>query len=75
MKAIEQAIKIVGSQKALAVAIGGGVKQAHVWNWINRDKNGVPAEYAFKIADAVDWKVTPHQLCPDVFPANLKKPE
>jgi DNA-binding transcriptional regulator YdaS (Cro superfamily) len=39
--ALERAIKIVGSQSALASLIGGAVKQAHVFYWLQTGR--VPA--------------------------------
>jgi DNA-binding transcriptional regulator YdaS (Cro superfamily) len=71
--AIEKAVQIAGSQALLAEKIGCNVKQAHISNWINRNKR-VPEKHAFAIANAVDWQVTPHELCPKSFPANLTRP-
>lgn len=65
MSPLEKAIAIVGSQTALATACG--IKQAHIWNWLNRDKR-VPAEYVIPICRATNYKVTPHQMRPDIYP-------
>jgi DNA-binding transcriptional regulator YdaS (Cro superfamily) len=62
---LEKAIEIVGSQTALASACG--VKQAYIWNWINRDKR-VPAEYVIPACRATGFEVTPHQMRPDIYP-------
>lgn len=62
---LEKAIEIAGSQTALATACG--IKQAHIWNWLNRDKR-VPAEYVIPICRATDYKITPHQMRPDIYP-------
>lgn len=62
---LEKAIAIVGSQTALATACG--IKQAHIWNWLNRDKR-VPAEYVIPICKATKFKVTPHQMRSDIYP-------
>lgn len=59
----------MGSQSALARALG--VKQAHVWNWLNRDKR-LPAEYCLKIEQATGGQVTRHDLRPDIFVQNGK---
>jgi DNA-binding transcriptional regulator YdaS (Cro superfamily) len=62
-KALEEAIRIAGSQSALARLVG--VKQAHVWNWLYRDKR-VPAEYVLLIEKATG--VSRHLLRPDIYP-------
>lgn len=71
-EALGRAVKIVGSQAALAHAIG--VKQAHVWKWLNDTKKGVPAEYVLPIeALTIDRetgvpRVTRHELRLDIYP-------
>jgi DNA-binding transcriptional regulator YdaS (Cro superfamily) len=62
---LERAIHAVGSQAALAKAIG--VKPQHVWNWLNRDKR-VPAEQVLAIEAATGGKVSRHELRPDLYP-------
>jgi hypothetical protein len=57
------ASKLAGSQASLARAVGVG--PMHVTNWIKR---GVPAGMVLKVSGAVDWRVTPHQLRPDLYP-------
>lgn len=69
--ALMRAVRIVGSQAELARRIGK--KQAHVWNWINRDKR-TPAEMVLAIeAATLDEKtgrprVLRHDLRPDLYP-------
>lgn len=31
-------------------------------------KNKIPGELVIKVSKAVDWKVTPHELRPDLYP-------
>lgn len=62
---LEKAIEIVGSQTALASACG--IKQAYIWNWLNRDKR-VPAEYVIPACKATGFQVTPHQMRSDIYP-------
>lgn len=62
--ALRKAIETAGSQAELARRIGK--KQAHVWNWLNRDKI-VPAEAVLAIEHATDGVVTRHDLRPDIF--------
>lgn len=79
MRALEKAIEFAGSQAELARRLADHtknprIKQAHVWNWLNRDKE-VPAEMAVPIeavtADPVTnaTRVHRYELCPNVFPA------
>ena len=63
---IQKAVDLVGGQTALAIICG--VKQAHVWQWLNTTKDGVSAERVIDVAKATDWQVTPHELRPDIYP-------
>ena len=65
MTPIELAVELAGGQSALARAIGGDVKQAHVWYWLQ--KGVVPAEHCGAIETATGGKVTREELRPDVF--------
>lgn len=65
-KHLERAIRIAGGQSHLARRIGGKVRQGHVWKWLNRCSQ-VPVEAAIRIEQAVDGKVTRHDLRPDIF--------
>lgn len=64
MEALTRAIEVCGSQAALARAVG--VKQAHIWNWLNRDKK-VPGEFVMRIEQATGGQVTRYELRPDIF--------
>lgn len=52
--ALKSAIRIVGSQSALARRMGGAVKQAHVYYWLH---NGVPLSRARAIWLAIGKRV------------------
>lgn len=62
MEALKRAIEIVGSQASLASSIG--VKQQHVWNWLNRG-DAIPTEYCYPIEQATKGAVTRQDLRPD----------
>jgi len=62
---LERAVLAVGSQAALAKAIG--VKPQHIWNWLNRDRR-VPAEQVLPIERATSGSVTRSDLRPDLYP-------
>ena len=72
IEAFQKAVDVVGSQAAMAKAIG--VKPQHVWNWLNRDKD-IPAEKVLAIeAATADPEtgvpaVSRHDLRPDIFGA------
>lgn len=59
---LRKAIQVAGSQTELAKRIGK--KQAHVWNWLHRDKK-VPAESVLAIER--ETGVSRHDLRPDIF--------
>lgn len=63
--ALKKAIELAGGQSALAKICG--VKQQHVWNWINRDKKISP-EHVIPIEKGLDGKITRHDLRPDIYP-------
>lgn len=79
MEALKRAIDLFGGQAGLAAAIG--VKQQHIWNWINRGKS-VPAEHCPAIERATRALaaskpgvevVTCEELSPDVDWAVLRE--
>ena len=69
--ALDRAIRILGSQRAVGMVCGK--KQQHVWDWRWRSGGRVPPASAVKIELAVDAtlgmdrRVTRRELCPD-FP-------
>lgn len=64
MDALKNAIKQVGSQRALADAVG--CKQSAIGMWLARES--VPPDVVLKVAQATAWQVTPHELRPDIYP-------
>ena len=62
--ALSRAIEKLGGQSALARACG--VKQGHVWHWLNKSRS-VPANYVLAIEAATGGAVTRHELRPDIF--------
>ena len=67
---LRKAVKIAGGQAALAKAIN--VSQPRVWNWIHRDHH-VPAKFVLPICEAIDFKLQPADLRPDVFRYDKKQ--
>ncbi|MCK2149488.1 helix-turn-helix domain-containing protein [Marinobacter alexandrii] len=63
--ALKKSIRLAGSQSALAAKCG--TKQSNIWNWLHRDGR-VPAEYVIAVCTATDFKVTPHEVRPDIYP-------
>lgn len=64
--ALQRAIDHCGGQSGLARAIGNGVTQSHVWNWLNRSAE-VPASRVVDIERATGGAVTRRELRPDLF--------
>lgn len=63
--ALEKAIHLAGGQSSLGRLCG--LRQGHVWNWLNREGR-VPAENVLVVCAVVDWQITPHELRPDIYP-------
>lgn len=61
---LQRAVSIAGGQTALATVLG--VRQPHVWNWLNRSGGVVPPEYVIPIERATG--VSRHELRPDIYP-------
>lgn len=64
--ALERAIKIVGSAAELSRRLGAPVCNAHIYNWMNRDKDGVPAEMCPDIERITEGQVRCEELRPDM---------
>lgn len=62
---LQRAVDECGGQTALAARIG--VKQGHVWWWLNKSGR-VPAEKAIEIENATFGVVTRSDLRPDIYP-------
>lgn len=62
MNAMTQAISLVGLSP-LAKALGVSHQAVSKWQ-----RDPVPAERVIPVARATDWRVTPHQLRPDLYP-------
>src|SRR5688572_20640726 len=76
IEALRAAVDLAGGQAGLAKRldeIGQRLpeplrcKPQNVWAWLNRDHR-VPGEWARHIAEAVDFRVLPAQLRPDLYP-------
>lgn len=65
-RALATAVRLTGGQTALAKAIGGKVRQAHVWNWLNVSGKA-PSRYCKAIRKATGGKVSLYALRPDVY--------
>ncbi|ETX09695.1 hypothetical protein MUS1_06245 [Marinomonas ushuaiensis DSM 15871] len=70
MTAILRAAKIIGTQTKLANSLG--IRQAHVWNWINVH-NRAPAKYIRRISHLTNNAVTVCELLMD-HEVNSSKP-
>ena len=61
MTTLATAVEALGGQAKLASLIG--VRQQHVWNWLNRG-DSVPPEFCVAIERATENKVTRRDLRP-----------
>jgi len=62
MSAIERAVEIIGGQTETAK--GFGLKQGHVWHWVNTNKQA-PAKYITRISELTNGQVTVDELLAD----------
>jgi DNA-binding transcriptional regulator YdaS (Cro superfamily) len=75
MDALAKAVEIAGTQAELARRVAKikknpRIKQAHVWNWLNRDEE-VPADMVLAVEEAVagtEESPTRYDLRPDLYP-------
>jgi DNA-binding transcriptional regulator YdaS (Cro superfamily) len=72
LTSLQRAVDLSGGQAGLAKRLserkGLGIKQGHVWYWLNKSKR-VPAEYAVPVEEITDGQVSRYDLRPDVFGA------
>lgn len=64
MDALNRAIDLAGGQEKLAGLVGG--RQTRISEWKRR--GNVPPEIVIAVSQAVGFRVTPHQLRPDLYP-------
>ena len=73
-ESLQKAVDLAGGQAQLARGIrsrmpDSKIGQVHVWGWINTVKIEVPpAEAVLAIADFLEYRITPHELRPDLYP-------
>lgn len=72
LAALKRAVEKAGGQSALARACG--VKQGHVWHWLNKSLR-VPAEHVLSVEAATDGAVTRDELRPDIFGKERNSPK
>ena len=71
---LQKAVELAGGQAQLGRGIaaridGSKIGQVHVWGWLNSVKIEVPpAEVVLAIADFLEYRITPHELRPDLYP-------
>lgn len=66
MTPLERAIDICDNQTRLSEK--SGVKQVTISACLNRFNHKVGAENVIPLSRATDWKVTPHDFRPDLYP-------
>jgi DNA-binding transcriptional regulator YdaS (Cro superfamily) len=62
MSAIEKAVQLIGGQTETAKIFG--LKQGHVWHWINTNKQA-PAKYIPRISELTNGEVSVNDLLAD----------
>lgn len=65
--AVDLAGGIPDLAKAATASGAKKVERAHVWNWLHREGR-VPGDYVLQVSKAVGFKVSPHDMRPDLYP-------
>lgn len=52
--------------KLLSLRPDSKVTNSHINNWLYRDEK-IPGEWVLALSESVNWKVTPHELRPDLY--------
>ncbi|WP_208455954.1 Cro/CI family transcriptional regulator [Burkholderia vietnamiensis] len=61
---IKDAVTAAGGATAVAAAFG--ISRISIYEWI--DKGRVPEPRVLRLAELTNWKITPHQLAPALYP-------
>lgn len=69
-EALKEAVRIAGSQSALARTLG--VSQHAVWNWLDKGLS-LPGEHVLQVEAATG--VSRHDLRPDLYPRDESAPD
>lgn len=73
-ESLRKSVELAGGQAHLARGIraripGSKIGQGHVSGWLNQVRIEVPpAEVVIPIAQFLDYRMTPHELRPDLYP-------
>jgi DNA-binding transcriptional regulator YdaS (Cro superfamily) len=54
--------------KIVVLSQKSGISHSTISAWINRFSFLVGSGYVISVSQAVDWRVTPHELRPDIYP-------
>lgn len=75
MESLLKAVDLAGGQAQLARGIrarmpGSKISQPHVYKWLNSPNPDQmpPADVVLSIADFLGYRMTPHQIRPDLYP-------
>ncbi|HDI3023793.1 TPA: helix-turn-helix domain-containing protein [Cronobacter turicensis] len=52
------------SQRAIAKALGISPQAVNQWF----SKSTVPPRYVLAVCEMTGWKITPHEVCPEIYP-------
>lgn len=60
---VKEKIVLLANQSEIARRLGTKPQTVHLWF-----KNGVPAPKVLSLCECLEWKVTPHEVAPDIYP-------
>ncbi|HDR8931702.1 TPA: helix-turn-helix domain-containing protein [Burkholderia vietnamiensis] len=64
MSLIKDAVTAAGGAAAVADALG--ISRISIYEWIYKGR--VPEPRVLRLAELTNWKITPHQLAPALYP-------
>ena len=67
MENLEKIVNEMGGQAKLAEK--AGVTKQAVSKWIRQHR--IPADRVISVSCATGWRITPHQLRPDIYPNSV----
>ncbi|WP_285130188.1 transcriptional regulator [Leclercia adecarboxylata] len=62
---IRSRLRGVVSQRAIAKALGISPQAVNQWF----SKSAIPPRYVLPICEMTDWKIVPHEVCPQLYPS------
>lgn len=60
---VKNKINHLANQSEIARRLGTKPQTVNLWF-----KNGVPAQKVLSLCECLEWRITPHEVAPDIYP-------